>query len=311
MATFSSEQLNFFKFSTVVIDEFPVALRQAFVYMWDTQVAPTPGSQRWDDSSSVRKMFLNNERGKTKYVPTSKSYMEWDCTALFEATLFAKSFAMPDGRGGFATLDKLYVKPRKLPSGAFHPSVLSPGNQAETFALALDQLRLLRNTLCHQISTQKIVKVTFDHYIKLAKDAFAALGQSSTKIDDIGKLGEKDFPTARVHQLEAELRRENFKQIEDNLNQIESQVKDVGSDVESVKTVAIDVKTKVEDVGSDVKDMKTKVDEVESVAKDLKTNLGVIKETIEAGIKKGKLRLVKTLIGREPKRLRTQRTVGA
>ena len=299
MATFSSEQLNFFKFSTVVIDEFPVALRRSFVYMWDKNVAPKPGSQRWDDSSSVRNMFLKNEGGKTKYVPTSKSYMEWDCTALFEATLFAKSFAMPDGKGGLATLHKQFVKPRALSSSAFHPSVLSlVGNQDETFALALDQLRLLRNTLCHQISTQKIVKASFDRYIQLAKDAFVALGQSSTKIDDIGKLGELDFPTARVHQLEEELRRENFKQIEDSLNQIESQVKDVGSDVEHVKTGVTDLKTKVEDVGSDVKtgvtklqDVKAKVDKVESVLKDVKINVGIIKETIEAGIAKGKLRL--------------------
>ena len=265
MATFSSEQLNFFKFSAVVIDEFPVALRRSFVYMWDTHVAPKPGSQRWDDSSLVRNMFLKNEGGKTKYVPTSKSYMEWDCTALFEATLFAKSFAMPDGKGGHATLHKLFVKPRALSSSALHPSVLSPsGNLAETFALALDQLRLLRNTLCHQISTQKIDKASFDHYIQLAKDAFAALGQSSTKMDDIGKLGKTDFPTVRVQQLEGELRRENFKRMEDNLDQIESQVKDVGSDVKVVKTGVADVKTKVEDVGSDVK---TKVEDVRSDVK--------------------------------------------
>ena len=31
MALFSSEQLNFFKFSAVVLDEFPVALRNVFV----------------------------------------------------------------------------------------------------------------------------------------------------------------------------------------------------------------------------------------------------------------------------------------
>ena len=159
MATFSLEQLNFFKFSSVVLDEFPLVLRHVFVKMWDNQVAPTPGYQKWDDSPLVRKMFLNKEGGKTKYVPTSKSYDEWDCTALFEATLYAQSFAMPDGSGRPATLDKLYVKPRRLPTGTFHPVISSPsGNQTETFALSLDQLRLLRNTLCHQTSTQKIDK---------------------------------------------------------------------------------------------------------------------------------------------------------
>jgi len=88
---------------------------------------------------------------------------------------------------------------------------------------SLDQLRLLRNTLCHPINTQKLDKAAFDNYIQLAKDAVVALGQSATKIDDIGKLGEKDFPTPRVQQLEEELRREKFKQIEDNLDEIASQ----------------------------------------------------------------------------------------
>ena len=286
MTTFSSQQLNFFKFSTVVLDEFPVALRKVFVYMWDTQVAPIPGFQEWGDSLLVRNMFLHKEGGKTKYVPTNKSFKEWDCTAFFEATLFAQSFAMPDGKGGSDTLNKLYVKPRRLPSGTCHPSVISPsGNQAETFALALDQLRLLRNTVCHQISTQEIDKEAFDNYIQLAKDAFAALGQSVTKIDDIGKLGEKDFPSTRVQELEAELKSEKFKQIEDNLDQIESQVKDIGSDVKDVKYGVTDVKTKVDEVQSQVKiavtDVKTKVDELWS---DVKTAARGVKTKVdEAG----------------------------
>ena len=289
MTTFTSEQLNFFKFSTVVLDEFPVALRQVFVYMWDNQVAPTPGFQKWDDSPHVRKMFLKKEGGKTKYVPTSKSYMEWDCTALFESTLYAQSFAMPDGKGGFATLDKLLVKPRCLPKEAFHHSVLSPsGNPAETFALALDQLRLLRNRLCHQTNTNKINKTTFDRYILLAKGAFAALGQSSKKIDDVGKLGEKDFPTEKVQKLEEELRREKFKQIEDDLDQIKANVTYVGTDVKDVKTAATDVKAKMEDVGSDMKGVKMaatevnkKVEEIKSGVEDVKTAATEVNEKVE------------------------------
>ena len=271
MATFSLEQLNFFKFSSVVLDEFPLVLRHVFVKMWDNQVAPTPGFQKWDDSPLVRNMFLNKEGGKTKYVPTDKSYHEWDCTALFEATLYAQSFAMPDGSGRSASLDKLYVKPRRLPIGIFHPVVLShSGNQAETFALSLDQLRLLRNTLCHQTSTQKIDKKTFAHYVQLARDAFAALGQDTTSIDEIGKLDEDDFPTSRLQKLEEDLKREKdaaikFKQISDHLVQIESQIKTVVSDV---KTAATEVQLKVEEVASDVKtavtDMQNKVEEVGS-----------------------------------------------
>ena len=271
MATFSLEQLNFFKFSSVVLDEFPLVLRHVFVKMWDNQVAPTPGFQKWDDSPLVRNMFLSKEGGKTKYVPTDKSYHEWDCSALFEATLYAQSFAMPDGSGRSASLDKLYVKPRRLPFGIFHPVVLShSGNQAETFALSLDQLRLLRNTLCHQTSTQKIDKKTFAHYVQLARDAFAALGQDTTSIDEIGKLDEDDFPTSRLQKLEEDLKREKdaaikFKQISDHLVQIESQIKTVVSDV---KTAATEVQLKVEEVASDVKtavtDMQNKVEEVGS-----------------------------------------------
>ena len=285
MATFSLEQLNFFKFSSVVLDEFPFVLRQVFVNMWDNQVAPTPGFQTWDDSPLVRNMFLNKEGGKTKYVPTSKSYHEWDCTALFEATLYAQSFAMPDGSGRTVTLDKLYVKPRRLPIGIFHPVISSPsGNQAETFALSLDQLRLLRNTLCHQTSTQKIDKKTFVHYVQLARDAFAALGQDTTRIDEIGKLDEDDFPTARLQKLEEDLKREKdaaikFKQISDHLVQIESQIKTVGSDV---KTAATEVQLKMEEVASDVTTAVTDVEKkVEKVASDVITAARAVRTKVE------------------------------
>ena len=285
MATFSLEQLNFFKFSSVVLDEFPFVLRHVFVNMWDNQVAPTPGFQKWDDSPLVRNMFLSKEGGKTKYVPTDKSYDEWDCTALFEATLYAQSFAMPDGSGRYATLDKLYVKPRRLSIGIFHPVISSPsGNQAETFALSLDQLRLLRNTLCHQTSTQKIDKKTFAHYVQLARDAFAALGQDTTRIDEIGKLDEDDFPTAKLQKLEEDLKREKdaaikFKQISDHLVQIESQIKTVGSDV---KTAATEVQLKVEIVASDVKMTVAEVqNKLEEVGSDVKTAVTDMQNKVE------------------------------
>ena len=275
MATFSLEQLNFFKFSSVVLDEFPITLRRVFVHMWDNQVAPTPGFQKWDDSTKVRNMFLNKEGGRTKNVPTGKSYNEWDCTALFEATLYAQSFAMPDGSGRSATLDKLYVKPRRLPIGIFHPVISSPsGDLAETFALSLDQLRRLRNAHCHQTSTQKIDKKTFAHYVQLARDAFAALGQDTTRIDEIGKLDEEDFPTDKLQKLEEDLKREKdaavkFKQISDHLVHIESQIKTVGTDV---KTAATEVQLKVEEVASDVKMAVTEVpNKLEEVRSDMKT----------------------------------------
>ena len=300
MTTFSSEQLNFFKFSTVVFEEFPTALRQVFAHLWDTLVAPLPGFKKWDDSLLVRNLFLNKEGGKTKYIPTSKSYHDWDSTALFEATLFSKTFSVPDGKGGVASLAKMYVKPRGVPGGVFHPSVLSPsGNNAETHALALDQLRRLRNTLCHQISTKEIVKADFDNYIHLAKDAFHALGLNSTKIDDVGKLGEKDFPTARLQQLEEELRAERFKPIEEILDKMRFDGTEIKRDVIDVKTKVEDVETelktvvtvlreavttaqtKVEYVGSDVKTAVTDVQtKVEDVGSDVKTAVTDVKAAV-------------------------------
>lgn len=181
---FSSDQLNFFKLAAVVFDVFPDAIRATFAYLWNTLVATRPGFHNWDDSLLVRKQFLAEEGGKTN-VPTDKSYKEWDCTALIKATLYAQSFAIP--RGSKNTLHKKYVGPCHLPYGAFHPNLISPsGDQAQTYALALDQLRRLRNYLCHQVSTKKIPKATFDLIMQRCKDAIHALGQS--EIEEIGKL---------------------------------------------------------------------------------------------------------------------------
>ena len=140
---FRDEQLNFFKFSSLVLNEFPKALRQTFKTMWDNAYGGLPGFQLWDDSSAVRNLFATTEGGRTK-VPTHQSYNDWDCTNLFQATIFARSFASPGSTGSYTTLNDLYVKPRAIPYGTFHACVLSPGgNNVETFALAIDQLRLL------------------------------------------------------------------------------------------------------------------------------------------------------------------------
>ena len=288
--TFSPEQLNFFKFSSVVLDEFPIILRSVFASMWDNFVATTtttPGVPKWDDSITVHNIFLTKEGGPKKALTLNKSYKEWDCTALFKATLFAQTFAMPDGTGGVCTLDRLYVKPLGLSAGAFHSSVRSAtGNQAETYALALDQLRLLRNTLCHQISTREIDNASFAHYIWLAKNAFTALRQNTSRIDEIGKLAADDFPTVRFKQLEEDLKREKdaaitFKQIDDHLVKIESKVEVVVTDVKDINSGVTYVKTQVEDVRSDVKDVKTKMEDVGSDVKDINTGVTDVKTQVE------------------------------
>ena len=131
---FEDKQLNYFKFTSIARDEFPKALRHAFKLMWDTKYGP---GQPWDDSVAVRKSFRVKEGGKTK-VPTHKSYSNWDCTALFQATIYAQSFALPDSRGHLKTLSEMHKKPHGLPHGSFHTSVVSPsGNNAVTVALAI------------------------------------------------------------------------------------------------------------------------------------------------------------------------------
>ena len=210
---FTNEQLNYFKFASIVLNEFAIALRQTFKSMWDNRFGHRPGYQLWDNSTVVRNLFLAEEGGKTK-VPTQIPYEEWDCTALLQATIYARSFAMPDSKGHLKTLGELYVKHHKVPLGKFHPSVVSSsGNKAETFALAIDQLRLLRNWLCHS-DKSKIDKLTFDQFVQLAKEAFKALRIGADPIDIIGGLTESDFPTKEVRKLEESLKQETKSYIE-------------------------------------------------------------------------------------------------
>ena len=230
---FSDEQLNFFKFSSLVLNEFPKVLRQTFKTMWDNTHGGRPGFQLWDDSTAVRNLFATTEGGKTK-VPVHLSYDEWDCTNLFQATIFARSFALPASTRSFTTLSDLYVKPLALPHGSFHACVLSPGgNNAETFALAIDQLRRLRNSLCHSTNSE-MDKATFDQRVNYAKDAFKALGVSTAQIDAVGSLTESDFPTNEVCRLKMRL--------EDETRAYINFVEEVSSDISEIKALLHSIK---------------------------------------------------------------------
>ena len=257
---FRDEQLNFFKFSSLVLNEFPKALRQSFKTMWDNTYGGRPGFQLWDDSSAVRNLFATTEGGRTK-VPTHQSYNDWDCTNLFEATIFARSFASPASTGSYTTLSDLHVKPRAIPHGSFHACVLSPSrNMKETSALAIDQLRLLRNSLCHSTSSE-MDKLTFDQCVNYAKDAFQALGVSTAPIDAVGSLTESDFPTNEVRALEMRQRDETRAYI--------NFLKEVSSDINEVKALLQAMKEEQEQphtpsllsLSSDVNDVKQKVEE--------------------------------------------------
>ena len=204
---YSNEELNFFKFASIVLNEFPNALRQIFVDLWNKRIAPLPGKKSWDDTIAVRNMLLKSEGPKTK-IPTNKSFQDWDCTALFQATLYAKTFALPDCMGNMKTLSELHLKNRKPVPGPFHSPVASPsGDPNETIAIAIDQLRLLRNTLCHS-SSSRVAKVTFDQYVQSTKEAFTAVNLSTTILDTIGNQPESDFPISKVQQLHEKIKQE-------------------------------------------------------------------------------------------------------
>lgn len=200
---YREDQLNFLKFTDIVTNDFPKALRQTFRLMWDRKFGPV----LWDDSEAVRKLFRAKEGGTTK-VPTHQSYEEWDCTALFQATIFAQSFALPDSTSHYKTLNDLYVKPLGLPRGSFHaPVVSSGGDYYETVALAIDQLRLLRNSLSHPAKGE-MSKRTFNQYLQLVKDTFKALGLKTDKIDAISS--ESGFPTSEVADLKRKIQNRNM-----------------------------------------------------------------------------------------------------
>ena len=285
LRSYTDEELNYFKFSSLILNDFPKALRQTFKTMWDNTFGHRPGFQLWDDSLAVRNLFVSTEGGTTR-VPTHLSYNEWDCTALFQATVFAQSFALPDSSGRHRTLSDLYVKPRGVPPGSFHASIVSPsGDNAETFALAVDQLRLLRNSLCHSTSSE-MDKITFDQRVQHAKDAFKALGATTAVIDAIGSLTESDFPTNEVHKLEQRMREESQAYIKF--------LEGMSSDISELTALSTAIKRRVESDTADKEDIAMLVDRdthaneiLENVSSDineLRSNSAAIKQKMESDV---------------------------
>ena len=228
--------------------------------MWDYTYGGRPGFQLWDDSTAVRNLFATTEGGRTK-VPIGQSYNDWDCTNLFQATIFSRSFASPASTGSYTTLSDLYVKPRALPHGSFHACVLSPGgNNEETIALAIDQLRLLRNSLCHSASSE-MDKLTFDQCVNYAKDAFQALGLATAPIDAVGSLTESDFPTNEVRALEMRQRDETRAYI-NFLEEVNSDISEVKATLQALKAGQEQQYSPIlSNLSSDVSDVKQKVEE--------------------------------------------------
>ena len=264
---YRDEELNFFKFTSIVLNEFPKVLRQTFKTMWDNTYGHCPGFQLWDDSTAVRNMFAATEGGGSK-VPTHRPYSEWDCTALFQATIYARSFASHG-----QTLNDLYIKPHGVPHGSFHASVVSPtGNNAETFALSIDQLRLLRNWLCHS-SSSEMEKTTFDQYVQYAKDAFKAVGASTALINAVENLTESDFPTNEIRKLE--------KGVKEETRAYMAFLESVNSDIMELRSLSAAIKEKVESdtaTKDDVALLEQKIDERERILEEVSSDISEIKQ---------------------------------
>ncbi len=284
---FSKEQLNFFKFSTLVLDEFPKVLRQIFITMWDSKIAIRPRFIPWDDSTKVRNMLHTSEGGKTD-IPTTKSIEEWDCTALFKATIYAKTFGVPGSKG--SNLSDLYLKKVKAAPGSFHSSVQSStGNQDETYALAIDQLRLLRNILCHSPKPE-IVKTDFDQYVQLVTNALTAVNVDTAFVDIIGQMSEDDFPTKKVQELHEchfkELQANSMfhENIEHKLSSIEERtekIENVGQNVEQ-KLSSIEERTgKIGNVEQKLSSIEERTEKIQNVEQNMVQKLSSIEEQAE------------------------------
>ena len=176
MPRYSESQLNFFKLSLIVLDEFPKALRHVFKMMWDNKFPDQP----WDDSNAVRQKLKEQEGPKNK-IPTTKSYHEWDFVELVEATILAKTFEDAEGR----TLCKKYLKdskPRPPTMTTFTKIEGKAKSKDKMFALAINELQNLRRTLFHSADGLINTEV-FNEYISCVKEAFTALYYDPTNID--------------------------------------------------------------------------------------------------------------------------------
>ena len=270
MAPFSNNRLNFFKFCKAVLDEFPLALRQVFTFLWNN--SEERSHPKWDDTDEVRNIFLKEEDWG-KNVPTSYSFKEWNCAVLFQATLYAKTFGEIDGNGRRRTLKQLYVK-RELSKDAFHPGIgRTFRKQPETFALALDQLRLLRNALCYHNKEQEIDDERLDSYLKRAKEAFAALHQDNIRLDNVEKLTIHCFSTEECKRLAGKLTKETeaaikFNQMEDlNAGDEKPHKRDVVADLQDVKASSKNTKAKKEEKSFFEKEVQTASPEKVTVGK--------------------------------------------
>ena len=196
--TFTDNQIKHFRVNAIISDVIADGLRAYFVRKWNDEYGVK--YREWDDSKLVRQQFAILENKPLE--PLTPPVREWDPTALFAATLRSKCFQVEDPRDGkFKSLSKLYVP--MLPDGTFHTDYIKRGEpDLKVEAIAVDQLRLLRNRVFHSTSTQMIGDTEYTNYIDLVKETFNALKLDVSPVDQISSMPlESRLPSNEVEKL--------------------------------------------------------------------------------------------------------------
>lgn len=217
-----------------------------------------PGTQMCDDSETVMNMSLEKEGDEIGLAPTVTKcpIASSIISALSKVTHFAETLAMPE------IGVECDPRPRILEGLTMQDRILNERDLSAVVGLVV-YLRLLCVLFLHQSSTQNIDKDTFNGHMHLSKDAFITLGlaMDTTRIDEIEKLFEGDFPPPMIHELKEKLKRGKgdtvkFKQIdriELALPILKRKLADVESGVKCVQTEFTPVMTSMEGLMSEMK----------------------------------------------------------
>lgn len=242
---FSPERLSFFKLATV-------------------------GTPMYDDPETVKNNVLEKKGDEIGVAPTlNMSYEECPTanstiSAPVKATHSDQTFAMQDGTedeySGILN-ESRYIRVKSIYS-PLRSSLLSFRDTDDSKKALLEICQFVY-VLFLLSSTQNIDNDTFDGHMQLTKDAFTALGQDTTRIDEIGKLFGEDFPPARIHTLKEKLKRGKgaavkFKQI-DKIAVLERKLADVESGVKYVQTEFTHVMTSMEGLLLEMKAIKADI----------------------------------------------------
>ena len=170
MATFSEEQLNYFRVCHIATDILPKALRFLFKQEWDNRYMTTFGE--WKDTPQNGLDFNNgesprNQRRNARLLATmgNGDRAQWDCTMLFYAILFSDSIH------GLSPLIKTNV----------------------------DDLRKFRNEDFAHMTEGQLSNTDFSSTVGKVETAFRNLGLSTVEIQTVST--QKGFPTDELQNV--------------------------------------------------------------------------------------------------------------